>query len=522
MFGKVYSAVLEGIDSRVIEVEADVSSGLPYFDMVGYLSCEVREARERVRTAIRNSGFRLEARRIIVNLSPADIRKSGSLYDLAIAAAVLCAYGVIPQQTLKGTLLIGELSLNGEVRRIRGALPVLLMMKRLGIRRCLLPKANAFEGAQVPEVETYGISSLQEMIDFFNGKKTLAAVSENTAPLPPKPAEVDFSDIVGQQTLKRSMEIAVSGMHNVLMISPPGAGKSMTARRVPTIMPLLSKEESLEVSEIYSVAGLLNPQEGLIRQRPFRSPHHTITASALAGGGRTPEPGEISLAHDGVLFLDELTLFHSSTLEVLRQPMDEGHIVISRTLGSFTFPAEFMLVAAMNPCRCGYYPDRTKCRCTPLQIRRYLDKISRPLLDRIDITVEAERVEAKQMISFNNENEAVNEKKSESSEQIRERVEYARAIQEKRFNGREYRYNAKIKDSDINEFCHLGVQESALMNIIYNRFGLNARSYRKILKVARTIADLDGSREIREKHLSEAAFYKSIDRKYYGGMNGEP
>ena len=518
MFGRVFSAVLEGIDSRIIQVEADVSSGLPYFDMVGYLSCEVREARERVRTAIRNSGCRLEARKIVVNLSPADIRKSGSLYDLAIAAAVLSAYGVLPQNALEETLIIGELSLNGEVRSIRGALPILLMMKRLGIRRCILPAENAFEGAQIPEVETYGVSTLQEMIGFLTGKCALKPVSEAEQIPSPQGIGIDFSDIIGQESLRRSMEVAAAGMHNVLMIGPPGAGNSMAARRVPTILPPLDEEESMEVSEIYSVSGLLSPSEGLIRQRPFRNPHHTITPAALIGGGRNPEPGEISLAHNGVLFLDEMTLFNEGTLELLRQPMDDGKILISRSTGSLTFPAQFMLIAAMNPCRCGYYPDRSQCRCTPLQIRRYLDRISRPLLDRIDITVEAQRVDPDEIISYDTSKGG---HEPESSAQIRERVMQAHAIQKKRFEGRSYHYNSKISDSDINEFCRLGVRESTLMNILYNRFNLSARSYRKVLKVARTIADLDGSPDIREKHLSEAAFYKSIDNKYYGGMDGE-
>ncbi len=360
MFSKTISAVLLGMRSDMITVEADVSGGLPYFEMVGYLSAEVKEAKERVRTAIRNAGFKLEPRRIIVNLSPADVRKSGTICDLAIASAVLCAYGFIMPESLEHTVLIGELSLDGSVRPVNGVLSVVLMAKRMGMTKCIVPAMNAFEGAAVDDIEVYGVHTLQELIGFLDGRlviepayidrDTLIERSEGQI------SQLDFSDICGQHTMKRGLEIAAAGMHHTMLIGPPGAGKSMAARRLPTILPKMTWEECLEVSEIYSAAGLLKPAEGLITTRPFRSPHHTASDVALAGGGRLPKPGEISLAHRGVLFLDELTEFSSAAMEVMRQPIETGHIMINRLQAMCVFPAGFMLVAAINPCRCGYYP----------------------------------------------------------------------------------------------------------------------------------------------------------------------
>lgn len=516
MFSRAVSAVLTGIESYVVQVEADVSSGLPFFEMVGYLSAEVREARERVKTAIRNAGFMLEPRRVIVNLSPADIRKSGTSYDLAIAAAVLCAYGFIAQRELENTVIAGELSLNGSVRAVNGILPIVLMAKRMGYRRCIVPAENAFEGAAVDDIEVYGIHTLKEMMDFLNGACIVEAAwmdRETVISGNIKKDAVDFSDICGQQSLKRGMEIAAAGMHHTLMIGPPGAGKSMAARRLPTILPSMTWEESLEVSELYSVAGLLRPEEGLIMRRPFRSPHHTVSDVALAGGGKIPKPGEISLAHRGVLFLDELTEFSSEAMEVMRQPLENGRIIINRLQASCEFPAGFMLVAAINPCRCGYYPDVRRCHCTPLQIRRYLGRISQPLMDRIDLNIEVRPVQIEAL-----QQETVQE---ETSEEIRRRVEKARQIQLIRYEKTDYLYNSQLTDRDVEHYCYLGPDEADFMKKVFERFELSARSYHKILKVARTIADLEGRDNISKENLSEAVFYKTIDRGYWGGYYGK-
>ncbi|MCR4672407.1 MAG: YifB family Mg chelatase-like AAA ATPase [Lachnospiraceae bacterium] len=516
MFSTALSAVISGLESRIVQVEADVSTGLPYFDMVGYLSGEVKEARERVRTAVRNSGFSLEPKRIVINLSPADIRKSGTSYDLAIAAAILSSYGLLPQNALKDTLLVGELSLNGGVRGVRGVLPIILMARKQNVRRCLVPADNAFEGAQIGGIEVYGVHDLIEAVGFLRGTAEIRPVGGGFVPEKAEGSSSvpDFIDIRGQETLKRSMEIAAAGMHNILMIGPPGSGKSMAARRLPSIMPSLTYEERLEISEIYSVAGKLDPHEGLVSERPFRNPHHTIPETVLAGGGRTPEPGEISLAHLGVLFLDELNLFSSKTLEVMREPVESGRITVSRMAGSCEFPARFMLVGAMNPCRCGFYPDMAKCRCTPLQIKRYLEKVSQPLLDRIDMIVEVKKIPPEEIISDS-------PKGPESSADIRARVEKARLAQAERYKGSGYLYNSQLLDRDIDLFCRLGAKERRLAKRLYDKFNLSARTYRKILKVSRTIADLEGADEITEEHLCEAAYYKSLDRKYWGGIYGE-
>ncbi len=510
MFSRAISAVLMGIEGVPVYVEADVSYGLPYFDMVGSLASEVKEARERVRTAIRNAGFDLEARKIIVNLSPADLHKSGSSYDLAIAAAVLTAYGLIRPSALDSTLFAGELGLDGSVRPINGVLPIVLTAEQEKIRRCIVPRGNAYEGAAASGPLVYGVSTLREMVEFLNGNLQLQPAQEAAGPgySPAYGEEVDFSQLRGQHVLKRSLEIAASGRHNLLMVGPPGSGKSMAARRLPSILPALTRQEQLEISRIYSAAGFLEADKGLVRDRPFRSPHHTITASALAGGGSMPRPGEVSLAHRGVLFLDEFTEFDKNAMETLRQPLEEGKITISRQKLSCEFPAGFMLVAAINPCACGYYPDLSKCRCTPLQIQRYIGRISRPLMDRIDLTVHIGRVSIEMLQKKEEE---------ESSARIRERVQRAWEIQKERFKGTGCSCNAGIPGKDMERYCSLGQQEQSYMQSIYSSYGLSARSYHKILKVARTIADLEGADQIRQKHLAEAVFYKSLDHTYWDG-----
>ena len=509
MFCEAISSVVIGIQGTLIRVEADVSSGLPYFDLVGYLSGEVKEARERVKAAIKNAGISLDPRRIIVNLSPADIRKSGTSYDLAIAVSVLGAYGFIKTDSLRETLFIGELGLDGSVRGVRGVLPTVLDAMRSGIGRCIVPMANAAEAAAVHGISVYGVSHLRELIAFLNGGLLLEPVeggdSITAADDDPFP---DYSDIRGQESLKRSFEIAAAGMHNLMMIGPAGTGKSMAARRLPMILPPLSYDEQLEISAIYSVAGLLKEGDGLITRRPFRSPHHTITETALAGGGRLPMPGEVSLAHGGVLFLDEMTEFHSQAMEVLRQPMESGEITINRAQGSCTFPADFMLVAAMNPCACGFYPDPVRCRCSPLQIRRYIGRISRPLFDRFDLMTQVQPVKAANLRGPVSD--------EYSSRAMRERVIQAHDMQKDRFEDTGYHYNAQLKDQDIEGFCKLDPEGENLMAAAYKKYDLSARSYYKILKVARTIADLEGEQEIRRQHLEEALFYKTVDQKFWG------
>lgn len=505
MFASVLSAVILGMDVHPVLVEADISSGLPSFTMVGFPSAQVKEAQDRVRTALRNNEILLPPKRITVNFAPADIKKEGAGFDMPVAAAVLAAAGVLSSELLAGSMLVGELSLNGEVHPVHGILPIVIKAREEKCRFCMVPAGNLQEAALVPDMKVIGVRNLKEMIRYLREPDSYHA-EEKSAENPATEDIPDFRDIRGQSSLRRAVEIAVSGFHNILMIGPPGAGKTMTARRIPGIMPPLSYGESLELTKIYSIAGLLSEKDPLIRNRPFRSPHHTSTAAALAGGGRNPGPGEITLAHRGVLFLDEMPEFSRRSLEILRQPLEDRVIRISRVSGSYVFPADFILCAAMNPCPCGYYPDMNRCRCTPGQITGYLNKISQPLLDRLDLCAEAEQVDFAEM------NSRVG---GESSEKIRKRVEQAHQIQKERYGMDKIQFNGELSGEQIERFCRLDQGGKSFLQAAFDHMAFSPRAYHRILKVARTIADMEGSDLIRKDHVGEAVSYRAFDKKYW-------
>lgn len=510
-FSTVVSAATEGLAVEFVHVEADVSNGLPVFHMVGYLASEVKEAGERVRTAIKNSGFDFPAKRTVINLSPATMRKRGASFDLPIAVAVLTALGELSGSRIQNTLIIGEMGLDGSVRKVPGILPIVAEAKEREVRRCIVPEENKAEAALVSGMQVIGVKDLKETIEFLkSGSKPQKKKVQQTGSVQERETEEsfpDFGDLCGQKNVRRAAEIAVAGGHNLLLIGPPGSGKTMTAGCIAGILPPMSTEESMEVTKIYSVMGMVNEKQPLIRKRPFRNVHHTATRAALIGGGMIPRPGEISLAHQGVLFLDELPEFKKGVLEVLRQPLEQHCIRITRNYGTYTFPADFMLVAAMNPCPCGCYPNLERCTCTPAQIQAYLGKISQPFLDRIDLCVEAGRVDYENLTE---------QKKGEGSAEIRMRVCRVRNLQKERYEGKKIRRNTQLEGELLKKYCALGTKEEAMMRQAFERFSLTARSYHRILRVARTIADLDGREKISEEHLSEALGYRMVDKKYWG------
>ncbi len=509
LFASVLSAAISGMEVCPVQVEADVSSGLPCFTMVGFPSTQVKEAQDRVRTALKNNGISLPPKKVTVNLAPADLRKEGAGFDLPVAAAVLAASGFIEPQLLRNVMVVGELSLNGEVRSVSGVLPRVIRARELGCRYCIIPFENLAEGALVKDMKVVGVQNIKEVLKLVSdpdafGKENQFS-EENSEENQAEENLVDFGEICGQESARRAAEIAVSGFHNILFIGPPGTGKTMLAKRIPTIMPSLTFEKSLELTKIYSIAGLLSSKRPLIKARPFRSPHHTSSSAALAGGGRIPGPGEVTLAHRGVLFLDEMPEFARGSLEVLRQPLEDKQIQLSRASGTYVFPAGFILVAAMNPCPCGYYPDMNKCRCTPGEVSHYLHKLSQPLLERIDLCADVPPVNFSQISG---------EKSGESSALIRKRVEKARRIQQKRYQNEKICFNGELSGKQIRKYCVLTENAFQVAKNAFELMELSARSYHRILKVSRTIADMEGEELIHTRHVAEALTYKAFDKKY--------
>ena len=512
MFSRVISGAVVGIDANCVDVQCDISPGIPAFNIVGLPEKEVQESRERIRSAIKNSGFEFPMKRITVNLAPADVKKEGVGLDLPLAIGILRATGQIESECVDRALMLGELSLDGVVRPMKGSLPVALSCRRVGLKTMIVPEQNAREAAVVEELDVYGVKSLSQTVNFLKGEIALErhVFDRETYFKEKSDHSVDMSEIRGQEQAKRAMEIAAAGGHNLLMVGPPGSGKSMLATRLKTILPPLTFEESLEVTKIYSIMGLLNNGEPLITQRSFRSPHHTISYAGMVGGGHgIPRPGEISLAHCGILFLDELPEFERPVLETLRQPLEEHEITLSRATMSITFPANFTLISAMNPCPCGHIGDSAKrCQCSPVEVRRYRKRISGPFLDRIDLFVEVPRLSKEELMG---------KSPGSSSSEIRSRVLGARAYQGQRFNGAQIFVNSQMGIRELREFCILEDEAKKLLEQAIDQYSLSARAYSRVLKVARTIADLGGAQKIAPMHVAEAIQYRSSLEILEGG-----